>query len=189
MYNKSVHTEPRVARHFEIKVVRRDPVTLNVMREGVMAIDPYKHQREKKWRYIYTRSNKLHRAKQLGIEYPRHPASQLLDEQSINVLFVCTMNKWRSPTAEKMYAKHQFINTRSCGTSQKARRTISAVDIKWADVIFVMEDKHQQKLRSRFPGEMTYTEIHVLDIPDEYHFMDPELIQCVHDAVDELLAD
>ncbi|MDP7020453.1 MAG: hypothetical protein QGG36_31935 [Pirellulaceae bacterium] len=154
-----------------------------------MAIDPYKHQREKKWRYVYTRSDKLHRAKQLGIEYPRQPASQLLDEESINVLFVCSMNRWRSPTAERVYADHERINTRSRGTSQKARRTISADDIKWADVIFAMDDKHRQQLQSRFPGEMAYAEIHVLDIPDDYQFMDPELIQCIKDAVGELLAD
>ncbi|MDB4614280.1 phosphotyrosine protein phosphatase [bacterium] len=99
------------------------------------------------------------------------------------------MNKWRSPTAEKIYARHQLVNTRSCGTSKKARRTISGDDIKWADVILVMEDKHQQQLRSRFPGEVAFTEIHVLDIPDEYRYMDPELVQCIEDAVGELLAD
>ena len=159
------------------------------MRENVMAIDPYKHQREKKWRYIYTRSDKIHRARQLGIEYPRKPASELLNQEPINVLFVCSMNKWRSPTAEKVYAKHELINTRSRGTSQKARRTISADDLKWADVVFAMEGKHQQQLQSRFPGEMAYTDIHVLDIPDEYQFMDSELVQCIEDAVGELLDD
>lgn len=99
------------------------------------------------------------------------------------------MNKWRSPTAEKVYAKHQLINARSRGTSQKARRTISANDIKWADVIFTMEDKHQQQLQSRFPGEMANTDSHVLDIPDEYRFMDPELVQCIEDAVGALLTE
>jgi len=77
---------------------------------------------------------------------------------------------------------HEMINTRSRGTSQKACRTISADDIKWAHVIFAMEDKHQQQLRSRFPGEMAYAEIYVLEIPDEYRFMDPELIQCIEDS-------
>ena len=144
------------------------------MRKVVMAIDPYKNQREKKWRYIYTRSDKLHRAKQLRIEYPRKPASELLNEEPINVLFVCSMNKWRSPTAEKVYAKHELINTRSRGTSKKARRTISAEDIKWADIIFAMERKHQQQLQSRFPGEIAFAEIRVLDVPDDYKFMDPE---------------
>lgn len=99
------------------------------------------------------------------------------------------MNKWRSPTAEKVYARHELINTRSRGTSQKARRTISADDIQWADVIFAMEYKHRQQLQSRFPGEMAYKEIHVLDIPDEYRFMDRELIQCIEAAVGELLDD
>ena len=58
-----------------------------------------------------------------------------------------------------------------------------------ADVIFAMEDKHRQQLQSRFPREMAYADIHVLDIPDEYQFMDPELVQCIEDTVGELLAD
>ncbi|MBT5019286.1 hypothetical protein OAF42_01645 [Planctomicrobium sp.] len=110
-----------------------------------------------------------------------------MNTSPINVLFVCTMNKWRSPTAEKVYAKQQRVNARSRGTSKKARRTITVDDIKWADVIFAMEDKHRQQLQSRFPGEMAYTEIHVLDIPDEYQFMDPELVQCIQDSVDGFL--
>lgn len=159
------------------------------MGEDVMAIDRDRRHREKKWRYIYTRSDKLHRAKQLGVEYPRKPAAELLNEEPINILFVCSMNKWRSPTAANVYAKHELINTRSRGTSQKARRTISAVDIKWADVIFAMEDKHRQQLTSRFPGEVAYTEIHVLDIPDEYQFMDSRLVRSIEDAVGEVLAE
>ncbi len=110
-----------------------------------------------------------------------------MNEEPINVLFVCSRNKWRSPTAEKVYATHKLINTRSRGTSKKARRTISADDLHWADVVFAMEDKHRQQLQSRFAGEMACTEIRVLDIPDEYQFMDPELVQCIEDAVGELL--
>lgn len=51
----------------------------------------------------------------------------------------------------------------------------------------VMEGKHQQKLRSRFPEELNDSEVHVLDIPDEYQFMDPELIQVIRDSVDPLV--
>ena len=31
-YNKMLHTESRVARFFEIKIVRRDPVNIDVIR-------------------------------------------------------------------------------------------------------------------------------------------------------------
>jgi predicted protein tyrosine phosphatase len=112
-----------------------------------------------------------------------------VENASLNVLFICTMNRWRSPTAEKIYEKHDFIRPRSRGTSRKARRPVGAADIHWADVILVMEAKHAQQLRARFPAEMAHRKLHVLDIPDEYQWMDPELIQCLRSAVEPLLAD
>lgn len=107
---------------------------------------------------------------------------------SLNVLFICTMNQWRSPTAEKVYAKHPRAQVRSRGTSSKARRTIAEEDLKWADVIFFMERKHQQRVASQFPGEMRYQECHVLDIPDEYKYMDPDLVTEIEALVGPLLS-
>ena len=97
------------------------------------------------------------------------------------------MNQWRSPTAEKVYANHPHVIARSCGTSKNAKRTISANDLQWADAIFVMEHKHRQQLQARFRDVAANTPIHVLDIPDDYRFMDPELVQCIQDAVEPLL--
>lgn len=111
-----------------------------------------------------------------------------MEGQPINVLFVCSMNRWRSPTAEKMYARDGHLKTRSRGTSSKAARTITSADLKWADFVLVMESKHRQQLQSRFPGELKHREVHVLDIPDDYRFMDPELVEVIRDAVDPLLA-
>ena len=108
--------------------------------------------------------------------------------RSINVLFVCSMNRWRSPTAEKLYLKQDGVNVRSRGTSRKAVRTIRADDLKWADIVCVMESKHRQQLMSSFPGELKFCELHVLDIPDEYQFMDPELVEILRASVDPLLA-
>jgi predicted protein tyrosine phosphatase len=105
----------------------------------------------------------------------------------INVLFICTKNQWRSPTAEKVYEKHPLISVRSAGTSTKARRHVSVADIEWAKVVFVMEHKHKQRIRADFPDLMKYKELHILDIPDEYKFMDPELIEMIEDAVDPIL--
>lgn len=122
------------------------------------------------------------------MESTHNNRSRLNERETINILFVCTMNKWRSPTAEKIYTKHDLIHARSRGSSRKAVRPIRAADLKWADLIMVMESKHRQQLLSRFPAELKYTELHVLDIPDEYQFMDPELIQTIKDSVDPLLA-
>lgn len=143
--------------------------------------------REKNWKHVYTRSAKLHRAKQLGFEYPRVSDIEMLDQESVKVLFVCSMNQWRSPTGEKIYADRPLIHARSCGTNKNARKRVSPKDLKWADVVLVMEEKHKQRIVSEFPGEMRFKETHVLNIPDNYKFMDPELIDEIVTAVDPIL--
>jgi len=107
----------------------------------------------------------------------------------INVLFVCSKNRWRSPTAEKVFSKHEMISPRSRGTSRDARQKITSSDIKWADIVLVMEEKHKRRLSAEFPGETRYKEIHVLDIPDDYRYMDSELVDILNDCVPTILAD
>lgn len=113
--------------------------------------------------------------------------SEMANNGSLKILFVCTMNQWRSPTAEKIYADKPKVIARSCGTSNGARRRATSEDLKWADIVFVMERKHQQKLLADFPDEMRFKELHVLDIPDHYRTMDPELIDEIVAAVDPIL--
>ncbi len=108
--------------------------------------------------------------------------------QRTNVLFVCSKNQWRSPTAEKIYERHDQLSVRSRGTSENARQTVRSTDITWADIIFVMEHKHKQRLSADYPDATRYKELHVLDIPDDYRFMDPELVELLQAAIDPLLA-
>ena len=143
--------------------------------------------REKKWKHVYIRSNKLHRAKQLGFEYPRVSESEMIDHESVKILFVCSMNQWRSPTGEKIYADKPLVHARSCGTNANARKKVTPDDLKWADIVLVMEEKHKQRLMAEYPGEMRFKEMHVLDIPDNYKFMDPALIDEIVAAVDPIL--
>lgn len=149
--------------------------------------------REKRWKDLYTRSVKLGRARQLGIEYPRQTDAALLTEVSkpanpaLNVLFVCSRNQWRSPTAERVFKNHPGIHVRSAGTSPNARKHVSVEDVRWADLIFVMEEKHKSRLVAEFTRLMTGKRIHVLDIPDDYKYMDPELVELLQDAVVPLL--
>ena len=142
---------------------------------------------EKKWGKIYPRGNKLHRAKQLGFEYPRISESEMVERATTNVLFICSMNQWRSPTAEKIYSARALLHVRSAGTSHKARRKVTSVDIKWADIVIVMEQKHRQFLLAKFPGEMKFKEIHVLEIPDRYQYQDPELIDELTQSIDPII--
>lgn len=95
----------------------------------------------------------------------------------MNLLFICSKNQWRSPTAEQIFRNEPGINVRSRGVSRSARRTVTAADIEWADLVLVMETKHKKRLLSDYPDEMHATQTHVLDIPDDYQFMDPELIE------------
>lgn len=150
--------------------------------------------REKRWKDLYTRSAKLSRAQNLGFDYPRTTEMQLLHEQEsartgarLKLLFVCSRNQWRSPTAEQIWRKHPMVQARSGGTSPNARHTVSEDDVHWADVIFVMEQKHKSRLVAGFTHLLADKPIHVLDIPDEYKYMDPELVEMLEQSVASIL--
>ncbi|MES2445723.1 MAG: protein tyrosine phosphatase [Bacteroidota bacterium] len=94
----------------------------------------------------------------------------------MNILFICSRNKWRSATAETIFQNHPFHQVRSAGTSAVARIKVNAKLINWADLIFVMEKKHKQILTENFREEIAEKELIVLAIPDDYQYMDEELI-------------
>ena len=101
----------------------------------------------------------------------------------MNLLFICSRNQWRSPTAETIFRRHPSIQVRSAGTSPNARRTVSAADIVWADKILVMEEKHQSRLRATFARALQHKTLIVLDITDDYRYMDAELVELLKSAV------
>lgn len=105
-----------------------------------------------------------------------------------NFLFICSRNKWRSPTAEKIWQRSNIINTRSAGTSPNAKRVVSVKDVEWADVIFVMEEKHKNRLKAKFTRLLDFKEIVVLDVPDDFGFMDKELVELLEDLMAPYLA-
>lgn len=143
---------------------------------------------EKSWRLLYFRSAKLKRARQLGYAWPyREWESLLRDAEPIKVLFVCSKNQWRSPTAETVFRKLPGLSVRSAGTARSAKKAISVADIRWADLILVMEDKHKARLRAQFRDEVRFKKLHVLDIPDLYRYMDPDLVEILNDKVAPLI--
>jgi predicted protein tyrosine phosphatase len=91
-----------------------------------------------------------------------------------NLLFICSKNQWRSPTAELLFKNHPIYQARSAGTSDKARIKVNQKMIDWADVIFVMERKHMDMIRQRFSFDQQ--QLVLLNIEDNYQFNDPELI-------------
>ncbi|CRD49178.1 low molecular weight protein tyrosine phosphatase family protein [Stenotrophomonas thermophila] len=94
----------------------------------------------------------------------------------INLLFVCSRNQLRSPTAEAMWRRRPGFNALSAGTSPHARCPIGPADIRWADVIFAMEAKHQHRLQATYARLLEHKRLHCLDIPDDYRYMDPLLM-------------
>lgn len=70
------------------------------------------------------------------------------------ILFVCSRNKWRSLTAETIFKNNPSFDVKSAGTENSARIKVNSNHIHWADLIFVMEKKHNERLLAKFPTEM-----------------------------------
>ena len=104
-----------------------------------------------------------------------------------NILFVCSRNKWRSPTAERIYRDNPHIFVRSGGLSTKGNHQVNENDIQWADLIIVMEGWHRSKLFAQFRGTVQLPRTEVLNIPDEYQYMDEALIEILESQIDYLL--
>ncbi len=103
----------------------------------------------------------------------------------MNVLFVCTLNKARSVTAERLYRHAPGLSVRSAGTSDRAAHQINEADLAWADKVVVFEVEHERWIRATFGGDLP--EIVDAGVPDEYNADDPELIAELTDALTPLL--
>lgn len=95
---------------------------------------------------------------------------------SRNVLFLCSQNRLRSPTAEQVFADWPGIETSSAGLNHGADNPLTPELVEWADIIFVMERAHRSKLAANFKHHLANKRVICLEIPDDYEFMDPELI-------------
>jgi len=93
------------------------------------------------------------------------------------VLFVCSQNKLRSPTAEQVFSSRPGFEVASAGTDRGSDDPVSSEVIEWADVIFVMERVHRNRLSKSFRSHLKGKRLVCLDIPDEYEYMDPALIR------------
>ena len=91
-------------------------------------------------------------------------------------LFVCSQNKLRSPTAEHVFAGVPGLQTLSAGTNRHAENPLSDELVEWADVIFAMERVHRTKIQQHHRSALHDTKIAVLGIPDDFKFMDDQLV-------------
>lgn len=104
---------------------------------------------------------------------------------NIKLLFICSRNKWRSLTAETIFKVLPYYDVRSAGTESGARIRVTEGHIGWADKIFVMEKKHVRRLREKFSQEIRNKQVICLDIPDDYGYMDEDLIETLKSRVSE----
>ncbi|MBO9100376.1 MULTISPECIES: low molecular weight protein tyrosine phosphatase family protein [unclassified Rhizobium] len=104
-----------------------------------------------------------------------------------NILFVCSQNKLRSPTAEQVFAARRDIEVMSAGTNNDAENPLSTELVEWADIIFAMEKIHRSKIQRRYRSVLKGKRIICLDIPDDYTFMDQRLIALLEARVPRYL--
>jgi predicted protein tyrosine phosphatase len=93
-----------------------------------------------------------------------------------HILFLCSQNRLRSPTAESIFADIDGFEVRSAGLNNDAIVSTSPELIEWADYIFVMEKSHRNKLQKKYKKQLNKQRVICLDIPDDYEYMDEGLI-------------
>lgn len=107
--------------------------------------------------------------------------------EEMRVLFVCSQNRLRSPTAEVVFSTIEVVEALSAGTDSDAITPISVDLIEWADLILVMERVHYRRLQERFGKQLKHKRISVMRIRDDYDYMDPNLIRILREKVTPLL--
>lgn len=104
-----------------------------------------------------------------------------------NVLFVCSQNWHRSKTAETLFSNNTQFNVKSAGTNSYAETPLTEEILQWADIVLVMESHHKKNILTKFSDSIAEDKIIVLDIPDRYRYMDPELITNIKTKTKQIL--
>jgi len=104
-----------------------------------------------------------------------------------HILFLCSQNKLRSPTAEAIFCEHDGWDVRSAGLDTGAEVMVSIEDLDWAEYIFVMEKTHKMKLQQKFKRAIKNQHVICLGIPDDYIYMDRELIRLLLNKVPKFI--
>jgi protein-tyrosine phosphatase len=102
--------------------------------------------------------------------------------QRPNVLVLCGRNKKRSRTAETVFKNDTRFGIRSAGLSAKSDRKVTENDLRWADLVLIMEHKQRGKLLSLFPG-LELPPVEVLQVADEYTYMEPALVDILTEKI------
>ncbi len=101
------------------------------------------------------------------------------------MLFICSANHDRSPTAEIMYQRHPGLEAKSTGIFKPQKEVRDC--LSWAEVIVVMEDIHEAYIRKRFAEALADKPVFVLGIADRYRFMEDELTSLIEERMEAVL--
>ena len=104
-----------------------------------------------------------------------------MNQEKLKILFVCTANILRSKTAEVIYKDDERFEVQSVGTStmEDVGTPISYEKLNWADWIVVMDVNHKQHIQFKFPEIYANKKLICLNIPDDFEFMQKELITLI----------
>ena len=103
------------------------------------------------------------------------------------LLFVCSRNRLRSPTAEAVFSEYDALEVESAGLNRDAEVPLCSDALQWADIIFVMEKSHRRQLSQKFQPWLKGKQIICLDISDKYEYMEPALVELLKEKVLPLL--
>ncbi len=90
---------------------------------------------------------------------------------------MCSRNRLRSPTAEEIFSSYPDWEVASAGLSPDAEVLLDSELVEWAELIFVMEKVHRTRLTRQFSRYLKDKRVVCLDIPDEFDYMQPELVE------------
>lgn len=105
----------------------------------------------------------------------------------MHLLFLCSQNKRRSLTAEKIFDGYNGYSARSAGTENNSRVKVTSGLLGWADIIFCMEKKHVRRIKEKYPDIVCDKKVICLNIDDDYEYMDEELCGLLQSAVSEYI--
>lgn len=104
----------------------------------------------------------------------------------LKLLFICTINRMRSATAHTIYQDDTRFEVLSAGTDANAQVVLTQELLDWADSVIVMERHHRNFIRKHYPKVYQTKKIVCLYIPDEYDYMQPELITLLKSKIEEV---
>ena len=107
----------------------------------------------------------------------------------LNLLFVCGRNRRRSPTGAAIYNNDPRLTARSAGVSKASEHQISRNDLHWADLVLVMESRYRSRILREFRDLPDLPKIVSLDIPDDFEFMDDELVELLRSGTEHYVTE